>query len=285
MLGAYPWILALDADEAGQASAEAWMSRSDRCVRVPPPTGKDWTEAYKNGVPLREWWRTRLDKIAGRSPSLDLPRSSHPGPATEGVSTEVTSNIVDAPRPLESEPCFDTEQVANWPPDWRERWGARANKFCHEGMEGRQAEVRAAIEVFAEMKAAKGGLPPVMDPDPHTALAHDLLEEMISSGEAEGFLDEEEFRLAQRELASSPPNGEASVRGLAPYFGEVLQYAPVAKSVRIGTLRFPGVVITNTASTRADGGWVSTVMSTARTVSRHPPGQCTPKAMPRTRPL
>ena len=65
MLAAAPWIVAVDADEARENSADWWLTRSDRCVRVKPPSGrgKDWTEAHQNGLNLRDWWQETLVRL------------------------------------------------------------------------------------------------------------------------------------------------------------------------------------------------------------------------------
>jgi hypothetical protein len=61
MLGASPWLVAVDADGAGEVSASGWLDRSRRCRRVPPPGGfKDWSAAFQGGVGLRRWWSDRL---------------------------------------------------------------------------------------------------------------------------------------------------------------------------------------------------------------------------------
>jgi hypothetical protein len=63
MLGASPWLVAVDADRAGKESAFKWLDRSRRCRRVRPPGGfKDWTEALQGGVGLYRWWG---DYLAG----------------------------------------------------------------------------------------------------------------------------------------------------------------------------------------------------------------------------
>lgn len=66
---ASPWLIATDADGAGDKSAAAWHESSERCRRVRPPGAfKDWTEAAQSGVDLRRWWRDRLAGV--ESPAL-----------------------------------------------------------------------------------------------------------------------------------------------------------------------------------------------------------------------
>lgn len=60
MLGARPWLVAPDSDEAGDASAGHWLAHYDRCRRVRPPAGKDWTESREAGIDLRAWWAEAL---------------------------------------------------------------------------------------------------------------------------------------------------------------------------------------------------------------------------------
>jgi hypothetical protein len=42
--------------------------------------------------------------------------------------------------------------VAEWPVEWRERWGRRANELEETGMSWRDAETQAFIEVWTERR-------------------------------------------------------------------------------------------------------------------------------------
>jgi hypothetical protein len=42
--------------------------------------------------------------------------------------------------------------VAEWPVDWRERWGRRANDLEEQGLSWRDAEAQAFIEVWKELR-------------------------------------------------------------------------------------------------------------------------------------
>jgi hypothetical protein len=44
--------------------------------------------------------------------------------------------------------------VASWPDEWRERWGRRANALEDSGLSWRDAEGRAFVEVWAQLRAA-----------------------------------------------------------------------------------------------------------------------------------
>ncbi|MDY0191806.1 MAG: CHC2 zinc finger domain-containing protein [Desulfuromonas sp.] len=48
-------LVALDSDEAGQTAAEKWLRWYDTTINSPVPTGKDPSEAYQQGVDLRQW--------------------------------------------------------------------------------------------------------------------------------------------------------------------------------------------------------------------------------------
>jgi DNA primase len=50
-------ILAHDADDAGDRAAAAWPDGA----RVRPPAGKDWTDARRFGINLREWWSAVIE--------------------------------------------------------------------------------------------------------------------------------------------------------------------------------------------------------------------------------
>ena len=182
MLGAFPWIVAGDADEAGEKSADGWLSRSDRCVRIAPPagSGKDWTEAHQKGPDLRAWWLAKLEKIAVPSTPLDDPQASQAlkvPTAQSGISEGFS--IVDGVLAQDPPASSWQETLLDWTDDWRLRWGALANAYSHAGMGGGEAGTRAMEEVLAERKAANGGPPQVMDPDPHhTALYRDFVDEM-----------------------------------------------------------------------------------------------------------
>jgi hypothetical protein len=43
--------------------------------------------------------------------------------------------------------------VAEWPVEWRERWGRRANALEEKGLSWRDAETQAFIEVWGELRA------------------------------------------------------------------------------------------------------------------------------------
>lgn len=210
MLGASPWVVAGDADGAGDESADHWLSRFDRCVRVAPPAGKDWTESRERGIDLRAWWQAALDRLAGHPMPPDDPEPPASSATVEDAEAIAEGrHAVEAPARPGLPPGAWRDLVGIWPVEWRQRWGYLANRHCHEGMMSWEAEVRAAQEVLAEREAAEGGPPPVMDPDPRTALARDLLEEMIADGKAAQSLSPEGLRDAKAILTATPLDGDA----------------------------------------------------------------------------
>jgi hypothetical protein len=56
--------------------------------------------------------------------------------------------------------------LANWPDEWRERWGYRANALEETGLNWQEAELRAFFEVQQERRAEIGIQPiPLMARD------------------------------------------------------------------------------------------------------------------------
>jgi hypothetical protein len=57
--------------------------------------------------------------------------------------------------------------VADWPVEWRERWGRRANALEEQGLSWRDAEAQAFVEVWLachRAEAAEPSAPPLSDP-------------------------------------------------------------------------------------------------------------------------
>jgi hypothetical protein len=44
--------------------------------------------------------------------------------------------------------------LADWPDEWRERWGRRANALEESGLSWRDAEGRAFVEVWSQLRAS-----------------------------------------------------------------------------------------------------------------------------------
>ena len=64
----------------------------------------------------------------------------------------MTESPAEALRPVPGnpEPMPWRKRLADWPDDWRERWGLRANELEDAGLAWRDAEARAFAEVRAE---------------------------------------------------------------------------------------------------------------------------------------
>jgi hypothetical protein len=60
MLTAPVWLVAQDADSAGDRASSEWPARARR-VRPPDPFN-DWTETAQGGINLRLWWAARLGR-------------------------------------------------------------------------------------------------------------------------------------------------------------------------------------------------------------------------------
>jgi hypothetical protein len=93
MLPAPAWLVATDADEAGDKAASGWPPRARR-VRPPAPF-KDWTEAFQYPINLRRWWTDRLGGIeAPALSSWDELASTRWGPA---IGDPTPGIIIDGP--------------------------------------------------------------------------------------------------------------------------------------------------------------------------------------------
>jgi hypothetical protein len=49
--------------------------------------------------------------------------------------------------------------VAEWPVEWRERWGRLANTYEEKGLSWRDAEAQAFVEVWSEVRAQQSTQP------------------------------------------------------------------------------------------------------------------------------
>ena len=58
-------------------------------------------------------------------------------------------------RRVDIKPLPYRKVVADWPDDWRERWGRRANDLEDSGLSWRDAEGRAFVEIYSQIRASK----------------------------------------------------------------------------------------------------------------------------------
>ena len=79
----------------------------------------------------------------------------------EGDSELVTSTATEPQRRLpgtnprrvaDSQPLVYRHVLADWPVEWRERWGRRANDLEASGLSWRDAEGRAFVDVWNEYR-------------------------------------------------------------------------------------------------------------------------------------
>jgi hypothetical protein len=89
------------------------------------------------------------EEVVGESAKVE-PATRIPGfrrPAR--LSTEPSE---DPPSPRRSPPTFHPlayrSVVADWPVEWRERWGRRANALEEKGLAWRDAETQAFVEIW-----------------------------------------------------------------------------------------------------------------------------------------
>jgi len=83
---------------------------------------------------------------------------------TEPSSTPATSEAVELRRvPVKANspapvfhPLAYRAVVADWPTEWRERWGRRANELEEKGLLWRDAEALAFVEVWNERRQQAG---------------------------------------------------------------------------------------------------------------------------------
>ena len=77
-----------------------------------------------------------------------------PVPATDDASSLRRLPVkVNAPAPV-FHPLAYRGVVAEWPVEWRERWGHRANALEEKGLSWRDAEAQAFVEVWNELRAS-----------------------------------------------------------------------------------------------------------------------------------
>jgi hypothetical protein len=99
-------------------------------------------------TPLRkrkEAWR-RHREVQGTLPIVSSDSESDPSacPYTTPLAP------ISDPRPLAYRAV-----LANWPDEWRERWGRRANALEETGLHWRDAEGQAFVDVWNQRRAAE----------------------------------------------------------------------------------------------------------------------------------
>lgn len=77
--------------------------------------------------------------------------SSSPPPSESSSSFGQGSELTLSPAPV-FHPLAYRGVVANWPVEWRERWGVRANSLEEDGLSWRDAETQAFVEVWNQLR-------------------------------------------------------------------------------------------------------------------------------------
>jgi hypothetical protein len=76
---------------------------------------------------------------------------SSPPPSDTSASFGQSSEQAISPPPI-FHPLAYRGVVANWPVEWRERWGLRANSLEESGLSWRDAETQAFVEVWNQLR-------------------------------------------------------------------------------------------------------------------------------------
>jgi hypothetical protein len=76
---------------------------------------------------------------------------SSPPPSETSASFGQSSEQSISPPPI-FHPLAYRGVVANWPVEWRERWGRRANSLEEGGLSWRDAETQAFVEVWNQLR-------------------------------------------------------------------------------------------------------------------------------------
>jgi hypothetical protein len=85
---------------------------------------------------------------------------SNPADASSAPALETSTRSEQdlAPPPI-FHPLAYRGVVANWPVEWRERWGRRANSLEESGLSWRDAETQAFVEVWNQLRHQTNGQP------------------------------------------------------------------------------------------------------------------------------
>jgi hypothetical protein len=77
-------------------------------------------------------------------------------PQTDIASTFRRLPVKATPPPPVFHPLAYRGVVAEWPVEWRERWGRRANALEDTGLSWRDAEAQAFVEVWGQVREHHG---------------------------------------------------------------------------------------------------------------------------------
>jgi hypothetical protein len=85
-----------------------------------------------------------------------------PAEPSSGSPSELSPSLEpNSPQVASSPPVFHPLAyrgvVANWPIEWREQWGQRANSLEESGLTWRDAETQAFVEVWNQVRNHSAG--------------------------------------------------------------------------------------------------------------------------------
>jgi hypothetical protein len=82
---------------------------------------------------------------------LNPAESSSAPPSETSASFGQSSEHANSPPPVFHRLAY-RGVIANWPVEWRERWGQRANALEESGLSWRDAETQAFVEVWNQLR-------------------------------------------------------------------------------------------------------------------------------------
>ena len=96
------------------------------------------------------------DEAGGETPKIEPPARSS-GFRRPSKSPSGAQERLAAPRPQTPvfHPLAYRSVVADWPVDWREQWGRRANELEETGLSWRDAETQAFVEVWHQLRRTR----------------------------------------------------------------------------------------------------------------------------------
>jgi hypothetical protein len=94
---------------------------------------------------------------AGQNPAEALSDAASELPTgVQHLSVQHPSVQTSSPPPV-FHPLAYRGVVANWPIEWREQWGRRANSLEEGGLSWRDAETQAFVEVWNQLRHQQSG--------------------------------------------------------------------------------------------------------------------------------
>ena len=102
----------------------------------------------KSAARMAVWTRAREFQGMLAMCGLDTVTQPTTAPRRDFAQTGTNGRVSDI------KPLPYRQVLASWTDDWRERWGRRANELEESGLSWRDAEGRAFVEIWKQLKAA-----------------------------------------------------------------------------------------------------------------------------------